>query len=510
MRMNLSKYDFTVDTRQSKVAILLLIWKFYKIVIRQSLPFLAAILFGASKKSVYIVWGSIIVISIIVFTMAILSYLRFYFRVENNELIIQKGVFKKTKLNIPFERIQTVNFEQNLILQAFKKFKVEVDTAGSAKKEFSFDALDKDVAEQLRKSILEHKKEVQVEQRIALSEENVLEELELDERVVFEEETILKLNIIDLLKIGLTENHIKAGAWLFAVIAYLISIANDAGIKVEEKIDTELFDNIDPGMAMLIAAIPILIAILVIISVIRTTLRYFYLKFNRMENGFKIFSGLINRKEYSAPDNKIQKIAWGDNPLRRLFGIFIVYLKQAKSTDTDRNKSITIPVNSIDQINKTVNHLYGEEMEKEQFTFPISIHFLIRNFFYFILIPAVISIGAGYYYDENYAIIGGVVYLFYFSISTYIQYRKASFTFNDFLLKRKKGIYGNHFEIIPWYKVQSVEIVQSIYQRRRKLANMFFYTAAGSVKIPYIEFDKAKKLRDYALFKAESSEEEWM
>ena len=509
MRMNPSKYDFSVDTRQSKVAILLLIWKFYKIVIRQSLPFLAAILIGASKRSVYIVWGSIIVISLIVFTMAILSYFRFYFRVENNELIIQKGVFKKTKLNIPFERIQTVNFEQNLILQGFKKYKVEVDTAGSAKKEFSFDALDKDVAEQLRKSILEHKKEVQIEQKNASIEGEVGAVIFL-EKQTFVEETILKLNIGDLFKIGLTENHLRAGAWLIAVVGYLFSIANDAGFKVEEKIDQGLLENLDPGMALLIAIVPILFLIMIIISVIRTMLRHYDLKFNRMENGFKIFSGLINRKEYSAPDNKIQKIAWGDNPLRRLFGIFIVHLKQAKSADTDRNKSITIPVISIYQVHTTVQHLYGEEMDKEQYNFPISIHFLIRNFFYFILIPAITAVSVGFYLNNKYAIIGGIFYLVYLSISTYIQYRKASFSFNDFLLKRKKGIYGNHFEIIPWYKVQSVEIVQSIYQRRRKLANMYFYTAAGSVKIPYIEFNKAKKLRDYALYKAESSKEEWM
>ena len=156
--MSQSNYDFSQDTRQSKVAIILLIWKYYKIVFRQLLFFIIPLVFAQSKKGYLIFIIGTIVVSILVFAMAVLAYYRFYFRIENNELVITKGVFKKSKLNIPFERIQTINFEQNLILQALQRYKVEVDTAGSSKKEFSFDALDKDVAKQLRKKILDRKK----------------------------------------------------------------------------------------------------------------------------------------------------------------------------------------------------------------------------------------------------------------------------------------------------------------------------------------------------------------
>jgi hypothetical protein len=33
--------------------------------------------------------------------------------------------------------------------------------------------------------------------------------------------------------------------------------------------------------------------------------------------------------------------------------------------------------------------------------------------------------------------------------------------------------------------------------------------ASGSVRIPYIDHDKAKQLRDYILFKVESSQKAW-
>lgn len=501
----IEEYDFDIDTRQSKVAILLLIWKYYKIAFRQFFALIAVLAVSLSKTSVLAIWGIMALVTIIVFTMAILAYFRFYFHIENDELIIQKGVFKKSRLNIPFDRIQTVNFEQNIILQVFDKYKVEIDTAGSSKKEFSFDALDKDVAIQLREKILLGKKKTAA---LEHDEEGILE-TQLEEQIP--DETIFKLDDISLLKIGLTENHIRAGAWVIAIVGYAMSTASEVGIEVEERIENlEFIKNINPSLAFALSIIPALILLLVLISIVRTYLKYYQLKFERMPNGFKIFSGLFNRREYSAPDTKIQKVAWGDNPIRRIFGIFILWLKQARSSDSDNNKSISIPVNSINHVHQTLRHLYKEKMDKEIYSFEVSRHYFTRRFVYFILFPSITAIVILSFFSLYQWITIPIIYFLYFSITTWVQYRKTRFLFNDFLIQRKKGIYGNYFELIPWYKIQAVDLVQSIYQRRYNLANVIFYTAAGEIKIPYIGLSQAQNLRDFALYKAESTNKEWM
>lgn len=510
--MNQHKYDFSQDTRQSKVAIILLIWKYYKLVLRQAWYFLIPLVVSQNKKSFHLIWIGLVVVSVLVFIMAVLSYYRFHFRLENNELIIQKGVFKKSKLNIPFERIQTVNFEQNIILQVLQRFKVEIDTAGSSKKEFSFDALDVDVAKQLRQLILERKN---IKSNLVIDEEGeIFHEEKIDDNYFEEEpyeENILALNPGQLLKIGLTENHLKAGIWLIAVVGYLLSTVSEAGFNIEEKISEYSFwQNLNPSIALFFSIIPTLLVFLIGISVVRTFLKYFDLKFNRVDNGFKIFSGLLNRKEYSAPDNKIQKFAYGDSPLRRIFGVFVIWLKQARSTNSDKNKSISIPVVSKDQINKTLSFLYGQEMEKEQYEFPISYHFLVIRLLYFVFLPGIVIITSSYFFPEFYLLYFGIAYIVYFTGSVYVQYKKARYLFNDFFIKRKRGIYGNYYEILPWYKVQVVEVKQSIYQRRKKLATLYLYSAAGEISIPFIPIKQAEKLRDFALYKAESSTKEWM
>lgn len=501
---NQSKYDFSINTRQSKVAILLIIYKFYKAIVRGILPIIAIFLFGSGgNKSVYI-YTSLIVISIIVFTMSILSYYRFYFRIENEELYIEKGVFKKVKLNIPFERIQTVNFEQNLVLQLFDKYKVEVDTAGSAQKEFSFDALDKNIAEELRSYILDRKQESQIE----LTDEKKL----IEEKESSTNDHIYTLSFTDLIKVGLTENHLKAGGWLLAVIAYFYSLFNDIGYQVEDEIEEGVKTVLDTFIEtkVLIIGIIAIPSLFILISVVRTCMKYYQLKFDRIKNGFKIYSGLLNRKEYSAPDSKIQKVAWGDNPLRRIFGIFVIYFKQARSMDGERNKSISIPILSKMKISRVLRYLYGGDVDKKMHRFDVSRHFFIRGFLYFILIPSVIGGFLGYYLENMWMLAGVVIYFIYFTISRYIQWNKAAYFINDLFIQRKKGIYGNYFELIPWYKIQSIELNQTIYQRRYNLANVHLHTAAGTTTIPYIPLGQAQKIRDYGLYIAETDSREWM
>ena len=72
------------------------------------------------------------------------------------------------------------------------------------------------------------------------------------------------------------------------------------------------------------------------------------------------------------------------------------------------------------------------------------------------------------------------------------------------------GLFGDKAETLPIIKLQNVEVNQSPYQRRKALANVKIYTAAGSVTIPYISHYKAVELADYLLYKTESSHKKWM
>ena len=74
---------------------------------------------------------------------------------------------------------------------------------------------------------------------------------------------------------------------------------------------------------------------------------------------------------------------------------------------------------------------------------------------------------------------------------------------------RRSGLLGYRTVALLFRKIQRVTVTQSRYQRRKDLASLRLYTASGSVRIPYIKHAEARQLRDYILYKVESSQQAW-
>ena len=79
----------------------------------------------------------------------------------------------------------------------------------------------------------------------------------------------------------------------------------------------------------------------------------------------------------------------------------------------------------------------------------------------------------------------------------------------DDVLYIKKGIFGEERILMKWYKLQSVQLSQSIYQRRKGLANLTLHTAGGRITIYYIPLPAAYAILNYSLYKTETSKETW-
>ena len=196
--MKRSNHSFTQPVRQSYVAIIMIVYKYYKIILRQIIPILLIIFVGGSNnanRNTYILYG-VIAIAVISMVVAIIAFFRFYFHIEDDELIVQKGILVKKKTSIPFDRIQTVNIEQNLIHQMFNVVKVEIDTAGSNKNEFEFDAISGALADELRSLVLARKKTSVHTDTSGTEMKDVAAE--------HKEDVILTIGIPKLFKIGIT------------------------------------------------------------------------------------------------------------------------------------------------------------------------------------------------------------------------------------------------------------------------------------------------------------------
>lgn len=504
MKKSNAETFLSVPQKQSSVAILLILGRLIKTVIKQAWPLLLLLLFrGGGSGSMF--WTYVIVgVAGFSALISLISYFRFYFYVQDDELVIEKGVFQRTKLNIPFDRIQTVNFQQSIIHQIFDVVSVEIDTAGSQGNEFSILALGKKKAEAIRQYLIAQAKE-----------HNPIVEEETTVAVVApqKDKLLLKLSFVDLMKVGVGQNHIRTA---FVILGFFWGIGEmfedalgdafwdelkEAGIYGRENIVAKMLIG---GVSMAIAAF--------FLSMISTALRFYDLRFLKTGSGFKMIAGLFTRKERAANLEKIQLVQWTTNPVKSFFGLFDVQLSQASSSMMAQKQSIYVPGCYKDHVDTVRQAYFPEEFQLPTDHFGISPLVVYRRMLYQGLLPVIIATPLLYVNFEGFAYFAFLTILWlpinYFLSKRY--YKNWKITISQEGLYTKSGVIGERHHLLKWFKVQAVSIKQSIYQRRKNLGDIYFYTAAGSIKIPYLKMEYAEALRDYALYKIESSEEKWM
>ncbi|HCY97256.1 MAG TPA: hypothetical protein DHU86_03750, partial [Polaribacter sp.] len=157
---------------------------------------------------------------------AYLIFKNFQFKIENQHFILKKGIFKKTSISIPFDRIQNINFKQNIIQQLINVHEVNIETAGSSKAEISIKALSFKAASALKNAV-------------AIDEYT---------RGVENKETtkpLLKVGFKALMKVSLTENHLQSLVLLFAILVgfYQQITEISGGLGKEGILDSYIFKN---------------------------------------------------------------------------------------------------------------------------------------------------------------------------------------------------------------------------------------------------------------------------
>ncbi|MBK9983789.1 MAG: PH domain-containing protein [Saprospiraceae bacterium] len=490
--------------RQSPKAVFLILLKYGRIIISTIWPILLVVLINpASHKG--------IIITIIVFGVAflslvysILSYLKFYFFIQDDELCVRSGVIRKKILNVPFDRIQSIDFRQNLIHQFLNVVSVRVDTAGSKGIELELDAVDRHRAEELREIVLAYK-------RTKSNSTNVNSELlsdTSDESLA--PELILTLSPKDLIKIGMSENHLRTAGIVFA---FFLSIADDINQVLGWDVYGKLEDTTSSisllGIFATIIAIPLFIGISFLITLVRTVLRYYGLKFWRVGQNFKVVSGLIIRNEKTIQKSKIQLIRWMTSPLKQIFGIYQLNIYQATNMEHQKDKSLVIPGCYQQQVDGTLDMTVPDFRKAVFSTHKMDISIVIRMVFLFGFIPALVF-GIMAWRNEGFmqwfltlifpiAIIMGYAY----------QKKRRLKIHPDYILS-EAGIFGRSYKLVEIHKIQTVQIHSSPVQRMRGLSSLHIFTAGGDISFPYLKDEIARQARNYIMYRVERDKASWM
>lgn len=493
---------FQKPTRQSAAAIVFILGNALSLLVRQFWVFILVILFNPQKQ--VFGWFTWLVLGIALLSglFSIVSYFNLYFYIRNGELTLEKGVLHKRKINIPLDRIQTINFTQGIVHQALNVVEVELDTAGSVGQEITLRALRKDQAEALR-SYIEKVNNKAIAATPPPEHSSTLAPKPAENQLLF------YLKPSDLLKIGLSQNHLRtAGLLMIFVIGFIDDLTNTLDLPLEKELAKVPGLARDDHFALLFLwGVVFFLVLSILLTLLKTVLQHFDLRVYKTLNGLKMFSGLFTRQEVSASFSKIQFLRWYDNPLRRWYQMVHVRLPQAASIGLGRKALFTIPGCYRHQFLQIQQICFPEENDRNYTSHGIHSSIIGRQ----ILLQAVIPVAILLYLTSDMP--GNWLLLLWLPAGVWLSFRYHKnwhWHISEEALRAQWGVVGRKGILLELFKIQGVTLHENWFLRRRNLAHVELHTAAGSFKIPYLPKEKAILLTNWVLYKVESSKKEWM
>jgi putative membrane protein len=497
-----NKENFSQFRRQSKKGIFVI----YLNILYKALKAFWLLVFIFIKKfsnisestSTYIYFG---VGALLLFFLirAFLIFKNFQFKIENKHFILKKGILKKTHTSIPFDRIQNINFKQNIIQQIINVHEVNIETAGSSKAEISIKALSFKEASALKQAVTIFDKSSAI----------------LDAEI--ENKPLLEIGFSALMKVSFTENHLQSLLLLFAVLVGFYQQISDLfdGLGKQHLLDNYITENassLENNIILIVGFLILLSVIAVLSSLVRVVLRHFNLTVFVKNNALEIYQGLTTKKSVILKKDKVQHITISHNPIKKKLGISFITFKQAISGKVKKKQ---------DKVIKIVGCKVAQVLAIKELLFPSQnlqgidkifsdAYFRFRLYFRGFLVLFIINIGFYFSFENNAVFLGNILLIPIFICLIEVSFKKRYYLFNEDLLLVGAGTIETHKTYLPFFKVQHVKLKQTIFQVRNNVADVVFQTASGKITIPCIPIEKAQQIYNYTLFKVETSQKSWM
>ncbi|ESU25888.1 hypothetical protein FSS13T_13530 [Flavobacterium saliperosum S13] len=447
----------------------------------------------------------------IVLLVGIIAYLQywnftFYIDEENDEFIINKGILNKSKIAIQLHKIQQVNINQSFVQKLIGVHALDVDTAGSNKKEVSIRAISHDLALALKTKLLSEAKSTSITD-------------ETSESVPSENEApFIAIGFLSLVKIGITSNYVRSFGLLLAFFFTIYeNVQNlmrnsDALDSVDEKIDTYINENMAMYSAVLF--ISVIFLVIIIINLVRTLIKYFDFKIAKQNRSLLLSYGLLNTKSTIIKPEKVQIVALSQNWLQKKMDVLNFKIKQASGNESDKEtkkSAIEIPGCNETEKEQILKLLFAQIPEKGAMLKPNFRKLLFPTLF-LIVLPVFFLLLYGF--SVNNMIFDYIfflpAYLIFVGVLLFFSFRNYRLFVSEKYIIKQSGAWDIDNEIIEPHKIQAIKVSQFFWHKRANIGSVSISTAGGTISFHFGNFSKVKELVNLWLYQVETTEKNWM
>ncbi|MCY4012986.1 MAG: PH domain-containing protein [Gammaproteobacteria bacterium] len=447
--------------------------------------------------------AAVVVLALLLAT-AILRYWFFRFAVDDEGLRIRQGVFKKTHLEIQFDRVQGMDVERSLVDRWLGLATVTFDTAGSAAREGQLPAIPRTFADTLR-------------QRIEQQGRSVAPEGADDEAPP----PLLRLGAGDMVRIGVTDRSVLVGLAVLPVLFQAYGeVAEEFATRAATAASEELLAlGLWFGVLVVLVLIVAAIAGLALLTVASAFLRFHDFELRHDGSAFRSRAGLLTRKEVVVERAKIQQVSVAQGVIMVLMRRCRVKMLPATSGAASEGvpvggQTLNVPLVDVPRLVDLGARVFGEEGKRlglcpdDDAFRAISPVYIRARVLAVGILPALVGAAV---LVPIFGAIGLLVLIWPVPVllAAWQAWRRRGYLVDDDGLASRHGLFGYALDAFLFRKAQGATVSRSPLQRRKGLASLTVHLASGDVTVPYMDFATASRLRDYLLFKVESSQRPW-
>ncbi len=417
------------------------------------LPVFVLIIFGGEGGFFQFITSGIVILLLLL--SGIITWLRFTYRIEEGELRIESGVFVRKKRYIPFERIQSLDTSEGILQRPFNLVKMKVETAGSSGKgdaEAVLTAINKEEASLIQQALLHSKGQA--------SDADDDRDLSSEPK----EDIVYKISPGELLLLSSTSGG--AGVVISAVVAFILQLDE---VLPYERIFDQFEHFIKNGILFISIVIFIIFFIAWLIALIGSLFKYADFTVKKVDNDLIITRGLLEKRQFTIPFNRIQAVKITENLLRQPFGFASVYVESAGGSLQNASSSsvLLLPITKKSRIADILKP-YLTDYAFEPILTPAPrrscVRYLFRGFLTSILpmvLPLLFFRPWGYF----------ALLLLPFSLFlSYLKYKDAGWGIHgQQLTLRYRGLLKNTV-FMKKNRIQKLSMEQSYFQERADLA----------------------------------------
>lgn len=460
-------------------------------------------------------------ILLLILVASIVKWLKFRYRLQDQQLDILSGLLFTKADKIPFNKIQNVRMQQPFYFRPVGLYSLVVETAGSKHDEASLAAIPYRHAIRLKKQLLAASQQAHTSlnsdaaQNIASSEHTIST---ANTAQGLASSTLVSKSFTDLIKFGFYQNNFL---W-FAIIAGPIF----SQLPWEDILEIQAVnDGLDWYLAITqgnigLQAIVVILAILLsymlfsMISIVSAILKYFPYKLSLQQDTLHRTGGVLAKQHDAMRLKRIQVVRFSQPIFGRIFKLWTIDFKQVKGHEVEkRGQHMLVPSMSSHDIANLLPQL--EQLTIQAHALPPQrqgIHplWFWRRLSWLILAATIISAASVQWLGipELAPIIMLVVGIMI--AVNYLTYRQWGFHKSDNDLWIHKGTFARAWHCLPLSKVQHVNLMQTPSQRKRGLATLYIGLASGTLELPYIELSQARAIAEHALSLVTSDNRNWI